>query len=102
MAIPCPRAFKKNIGFEVGLYYYFNLKAWLTQSVFFERILSFKRNISARPGRNCVLLLDNVLVQGGFYTLPELPHMKVMFLPSNKTSQIQAVDGVIIASVKEV
>lgn len=70
--------------------------------ILLEWLRRFGRYTSSLTGLNCLILLYNCLPNGGCYTIPELPHLKVMFLPPNETSQVQPLDDEIIASIKAV
>ena len=85
---------------EDGFEYRNSSKAWMTQSLFFDWLLSFEDYISATSGRRAVLVLDNASCHGCPNSLPVLRHVEVLYLPKRSTSRTQPLDAGIIACIK--
>ena len=93
-----PRAFNKKTGQQLGFYYRFNQKAWMTALLFQEWLLNFDSRMRGQQ-RQVLLLLDNAPTH--MIKNLTLSSVKVMFLPPNTTSRIQPMDAGIIAAFKK-
>ena len=96
-----PRPFNKKYGRDLGLDYHFNRKAWMKKDLFFAWFHRLDLYIGATVGRKILLLIDNCSAHGKKKDLPVLHNLRVEFLPPNTTSNVQSLDGGIIAWVKE-
>ena len=95
-----PKCFGKYEGSELGFKYYSNKKAWMNSDLFFSWLKSFDDYIGTTKDRYVVLLIDQASCHGSKETLPNLQHVKVVFLPANTTPFQQPVDAGVIACVK--
>jgi DDE superfamily endonuclease len=91
-----PCSFKRQTGEQLGFFYRYNKKAWMTGLLFQEWLNTLERQMKI-AGRNLVIL-DNAPshVCENF----ELQYVEVLFLPPNATSKIQPLDAGIIAALK--
>jgi hypothetical protein len=93
-----PRAFNKKTGQQLGFFYRFNKKAWMTTQLFQEWLQQFDVRMR-RQERQVLLLLDNAPTHAVKNLV--LTNVKVLFLPPNTTSRIQPMDAGIIAAFKK-
>ena len=94
------RSFKGKYGHELGIDYYFNYKAWMTQTLFFDWLKRLDKYVSLASDRNILLLPDNCTAHEKIDNAPQLSHIVIFFLPPNTTSKLQPLDAGIIATVK--
>ena len=73
----------------------------MNQEVFFQWILHFNYEIVRTPGRQVVLLLDNVSCHGTHLQLSILSNVTVYFSPVRTTYILQPLDTGVIAAVKK-
>lgn len=93
------RSFRENPGHELGLDYHVNSKAQMTMSLFFLWVQRLENYIQKTTGRRILRLVDNCSANGTKETLPTLGSVRVYFLPSNTTSEIQPLDAGIFTLV---
>ncbi|KAG1088583.1 hypothetical protein G6F42_020228 [Rhizopus arrhizus] len=87
---------KTAVGNSHHVEYYHSPNAWMTAEIFTMYIR--KLDVAfRRQGRNVALLLDNASVHK---TKLQLTNIKLVFLPANTTSKLQALDAGIIANFK--
>jgi hypothetical protein len=94
-----PRCFKNINLSNIGVYYRYNSKAWMTGIIFQEWLKTFDKLIRLKSqNRKVLLLLDNA----GSHNINgiELKNVEIKFLPPNSTSKLQPLDAGIIASFK--
>jgi uncharacterized protein CbrC (UPF0167 family) len=89
-----PRCFQKKTGAELGFFYLYNPKAWMT-GPFFE---SFLRRFSIHVKRKVLLIIDNA--PSHIWDASKFPNIEILPLPPNTTSKLQPMDAGIIASFK--
>ena len=94
-----PRAFQKQSGDQLGLYYRANSKAWMTATLFQEWLLKQDKKMRLK-GRNILLLLDNA--PSHVIKNIDLTNIEVCFFPPNATSRFQPMDQGIIAAFKKI
>ena len=95
-----PHCFENQDLSVAGLVYRSSPKKWMTRNTFNEWLSSFDFYIGKNAGRCAVLLNDNASCHGNVSTLPDLRKTKVLFLPKNTTSHIQAMDAGVTACIK--
>lgn len=93
-----PRCFKKKRAKELGYYYRWNKKAWMTSLLFQQWVEDFDQDMRKQQ-RQVLMLLDNAPTHA--VKSLELTNVTVMFLPPNTTSLIQPMDAGIIAAFKK-
>lgn len=93
-----PRCFKKKRAEELGFYYAWNKKAWMTSLLFQQWLEKFDLDMRKHQ-RQVLLLLDNAPTHA--VRSLDLTNVSVMFLPPNTTSLIQPMDAGIIAAFKK-
>ena len=91
-----PRAFKKKTGAQLGFYYRFNAKAWMTTALYQEWISQWDRELQAKR-RKILLLQDNF---SGHIVPDGLQNINVQNFEPNLTAHIQPNDQGIIKSFK--
>ena len=91
-----PRCFKRVNVSNLGIYYRFNKKAWMTAQIFREWLLKIDK-IFLKQGRKILLFVDNF---SGHNFEGTLTNVKLVYFPANCTSILQPLDQGIIASFK--
>jgi hypothetical protein len=92
-----PKCFKTNsrllaltaTGRKHYVEYHHSPNAWMTEKIFTSYVLKLDRAFG-REGRKVALLLDNASVHNTKITLDNI---KLIFLPANTTSKLQALDA---------
>ena len=95
-----PHVFKKKTGAELGFYYHANKKAWMTSTLFYDRLRRFHSYVCSSPGRKVLLLIDNCSAHGTAEMFPEMPNLRIVYLPPDCTSRVQPMDAGVIAALK--
>ncbi|KAI1000312.1 hypothetical protein K3495_g7883, partial [Podosphaera aphanis] len=92
-----PRAFNKKSGEQLGFFYRWNKKAWMTGLLFQEWLLTLDTQMK-QANRHILVLMDNAPshILGDL----EVTNVKIVPLPPNTTSKIQPMDAGIISSFK--
>lgn len=72
----------------------------MTSDLFFSCLQRFNAYISATRDKKAILFLFNCSDHGIVSKLPYFSNVKVLFLPSNKTTKLQLLDAGIIAAMK--
>ncbi len=71
--------------------WYASKKAWMNTKIFLEIMTKWNNKLSIQR-KKIVLFLDNA----SSHALPELSHIKLVFLPPNATSKVQPLDAGIL------
>ena len=94
-----PRCFDKKEGHELGLWYFYNKKAWMTGEVFSNAMEELNLRMK-RTNRKILLLLDNF--SGHKWHKETITHIKVIFFSPNLTPFVQPADAGIIRCLKAI
>jgi len=92
-----PHCFKRIDKGKLPVYYYSNMKSWMTLNIFAEWLQKLNAEMKLK-GRKILLLLDNAPVHS---KEPSLSNVELFFLPPNTSSLIQPLDQGIIKSCKD-
>ena len=92
-----PRCFRniKSLSRSYGIYYYSNLKAWMTAEI----MTSILAKLMEVAKRKLILFKDNAPCHPEGL-IERYSNIKVMFLPKNRTSRLQPLDVGIIRNFK--
>ncbi|CAG8640808.1 3557_t:CDS:2 [Ambispora gerdemannii] len=94
-----PRPLKGIEKSSLPVWYYWNAKAWMMQSVF-GHYLRRLDNMMRKANRKIILLADNATSHKTEAIIKKLTNVKVHFLPPNTTSVLQPLDQGIIYNLK--
>jgi len=94
-----PRCFGKKEGHELGLWYFYNKKAWMTGEVFSNAMEELDARMK-RTNRKILLLLDNF--SGHKWRKEAITNIKVVFFSPNLTPFVQPADAGIIRCLKAI
>ena len=84
---------------SLPVWYYWNTKAWMVQSVF-SHYLNRLDSMMRKENRKIILLADNATSHKTEEAIAKLTNVRVYFLPPNTTSALQPLDQGIIYSLK--
>ena len=87
----------KKFGSNFCAIYRYDKKAWMTSNLFTEWLENFERTVRLKK-RKVVLLLDNAT---SYKVSEDIRNVRVHFLPSNRTAQLQPNDAGIVRSLKQ-
>ena len=91
-----PRCFKNKVKSHLPVHWMSNRKAWMTTKLYEETLTRLNRKMKAE-GRHILLFVDNAPSHPKDVTYSNI---KVIFLPANTTSYLQALDQGIIMDSK--
>ena len=86
---------------ELGLEYDYRGKPWMNTAIFFWRSERLDRNIARTPDLTVLMFIYYCTAQESTTNLPDLRHVRVVFLPKNRTSILQPLDLGVIACIKK-
>ena len=86
-----PRALKGIAKSSLSVWYYWNAKAWIVQSVF-SHYLSRLDSMMRKENRKIILLADNATSHKTEEIIAKLTNVRVNFLPPNTISALQPLD----------
>ncbi|CAG5026229.1 unnamed protein product [Parnassius apollo] len=89
-----PRCFKGDKILPVN--YQNNKKAWMTCTIFSDWLKNLNQEMKAQK-RKILMFVDNCTAHNN---MPELSHIKLVYLPANTTSKLQPMDQGIINNFK--
>ena len=94
-----PRALRYTNVEAMGGYWRWNKKAWMNQFIMAEWLRAFYLHIGSH--RQILLTMKNFSAHiAAIETTPPPSNIRIIWLPANATSRFQALDQVIIASLK--
>lgn len=94
-----PRCFGKKDGRELGLWYFYNKKAWMTGEVFSDALEELDERMK-QTNRKILLLIDNF--SGHKWREDKIKNIQVLFFSPNLTPFVQPADAGIIRCLKSI
>ena len=90
-----PRCFRGKKLSDLPIVYRNNTKSWMTSEIFKEFLANLNKSMKQKD-RNIVLIVDNCKAHPKI----TLTNVKLVFLPANSTSRLQAMDLGVIHALK--
>jgi len=94
-----PQCFGKREGRDLGLWYFYNKKAWMTGEVFANALEELDARMK-QTNRKILLLLDNF--SGHKWREEKVTNIEVLFFSPNLTPFVQPADAGIIHCLKAI